>query len=115
MHRSDFSGVAYIEQVTGFIPRAFPIEGHWELPGLDHVAEDGPGWQTASEAVSWGRKRAPAVWLRVHRNIYSHRYAHADSIPRLRRTSVATCEWIIRRVYSSISSLRAVSESSCFR
>src|SRR5438874_7998704 len=80
MHRSDFSGVAYIEQVTGFIPRAFPIEGHWELPGLDHVAEDGPGWQTASEAVSWGRKRAPAVWLRVHRNIYSHRYAHADSI-----------------------------------
>ena len=76
----NYSGVVYIDMEWGVVPRSLPIEGHWELPGLDRVAEDGPGWLTAAEAIAWGRKRAPLVWLRVHRSTYSYRYVQVGSV-----------------------------------
>jgi len=90
MRRPDYSGVVYIDEEFGVVLRALPIEGHWELPGLGRVAEDGPGWATAAEAIAWGRKRAPTVWLRVHRSIHSYRYVQVDGL--LLRLQAPVCD-----------------------
>jgi hypothetical protein len=62
------------------VPRAFPIEGHWELEGLDKPAENGPSWRTAAESIAWGRKRSPTVYLRVHLATYSYRFVPAGDV-----------------------------------
>jgi hypothetical protein len=59
MRRPGYSGVVYIDEEYGFGPRALPIEGHWELPGLGRVAEDGPGWSTADSPPGSARRASP--------------------------------------------------------
>jgi hypothetical protein len=78
MRHPSYSGVVYIDEELGVVPRQFPIEGYWDLE--QRVAEDGPGWLTATDAIEWGRKRAPTVSLRVHRSIHVYRYLQVDGI-----------------------------------
>jgi hypothetical protein len=46
--------------------------GHWD-DGREpaQILEDGPGWDDAEEAISWGRERAPKVFVRVGPQVYS--------------------------------------------
>ena len=41
--------------------------GHWEtgVEGAHKMLEWGPGWTDASDAIRWGRERAPLVLIRV--------------------------------------------------
>jgi hypothetical protein len=80
VNAAGYSGVVYIHPEWELVPRELAIEGHWELEGLDRPAEEGPGWRTAAEAIEWGRKRAPTVYLRVHLAAYSYRYVRAGEI-----------------------------------
>jgi len=54
------------------------IEGHWEPPKA--AAVEGPRWTDPEEAISWGRKRAPGVYLRLHRATFSYRYYRAGHL-----------------------------------
>src|SRR5215217_7000241 len=69
-------GVAYVECVLQ--PKIRWIEGHWEPP--EAAAVEGPRWIDREEAISWGRKRAPGVYLRLHRATFSYRYYRAGHL-----------------------------------
>jgi hypothetical protein len=73
-------GVAYVEFVLQ--PEIRWIEGHWEPPDAVAVEdlEQGPSWTDPEEAISWGRKRAPHVFLRLHRATFSYRYYRAGDL-----------------------------------
>ena len=73
-------GVAYVEYALQ--PELRSIEGHWERPGAKTAAdlEEGPGWTDPREAIAWGRKRAPHVFLRLHRTTFSYRYYRAGDL-----------------------------------
>jgi hypothetical protein len=75
-----YSGVVYIDEEAGLVPKRCRIEGHWEPPGTGRAFEEGPGWAGAAEAIAWGRKRAPRVLLRVHRRVYCYRYLPAAGL-----------------------------------
>lgn len=80
MRHPDYGGIVSIEEEPALACRRFPIEGHWELPGLDRGAEEGPGWTNAADAIAWGRRRAPRVWLRVHQRVHRFRYVVVDEL-----------------------------------
>jgi hypothetical protein len=73
-------GVAYVEYELR--PEILEIEGYWERPGTaaPEDLELAPGWTDPAEAIAWGRKRAPYVFLRLHRATFSWRYYRAGPL-----------------------------------
>src|SRR5215208_380595 len=80
MRHRNYGGIVGIEPDYGVEVRPFRIEGHWEPPGEGPEFEEGPGWNTAEEAIAWGRKRAPVVLLRLHESISSYRFARIGEL-----------------------------------
>lgn len=65
--RTPAQGVVYLvddaEGMTG--PGGEPFWGHWESRDVPPRLVEVGAWQTASEAVLWGRQRAAIVLIRV--------------------------------------------------
>src|SRR5438045_1448213 len=63
---------------------AAAADGGNGVRGGDESVEEGT-WFDAAEAVAWGRRRAPKVYLRVHQPVHQHRFVRAgDILVRLR-------------------------------
>lgn len=77
MKREGYGGIVYIESETWFSAREHAIAGHWDRGGS---FVEGPGWDSAIDAISWGRRRAPEVYLRVHAVRHEYRYVKAGEL-----------------------------------
>jgi hypothetical protein len=78
------SGVVYIAQRLEGWPGDTEFYGHWEVEGPDTgPMVEGPGWDTAEDAITWGRERAPTVIIRVGRQPWQQHYSAGDVFPEL--------------------------------
>ena len=72
----DRYGVVYLAEDP---ERELPFYGHWENVNPPAMLEEGPGWATPAEAVTWGRERAQVVLLRLWLRRY---FSAGDQEPR---------------------------------
>jgi hypothetical protein len=71
----DLKDRSYIESVwERSLTSRPPIQGHRKPERPDGGMEDGPGWQTGAEAITWGRKRAPIVCGDTRRDTHPDRF-----------------------------------------
>jgi hypothetical protein len=69
-------GIVYVAEDREADP---PFRGYWANGDPPAMLEDGPGWTSAREAVTWGRQRAPVVLIRLWPDRY---FSAGDRQPR---------------------------------
>lgn len=80
MRHRNYGGIVVVEPDYGVEVRPFRIEGHWEPTEKTVEVDEGPGWNSSEGAIAWGRKRAPAVLLRLHESISSYRFVRVGDL-----------------------------------
>ena len=74
------TGTVYIAQRLESVEAPTKFYGHWE-PDEAGSVEQGPGWDNAEAAITWGRTRAPIVVARLGSTPPQQHYSAGDILP----------------------------------
>jgi hypothetical protein len=77
-------GIVYIAASYPQMSDRPSFTGYWDRGEPPELLEDGPGWNSVDDAITWGKARAPRVLVRLgsdDTSVYSAGDLQAGSYP----------------------------------